>query len=131
MNFKAIVVDDDEICLLVHKQIISISGFHPEPRSFSSGEQALVFLQDLPPDADPVMLFLDINMPVMNGWELLDILHQESFKTPIAVVMVSSSVNRNDKEKASTYSKVIDFIEKPFTLNAMIDLKKKLSGIAV
>lgn len=65
-------------------------------------------------------------MPVMNGWDLLDVIHQENFEKEVHVVMVTSSVDASDKEKAFSYSKVIDFVEKPLDEQALQRLKLRL-----
>jgi CheY-like chemotaxis protein len=57
---------------------------------------------------------LDINMPVMDGWGLLDIIEAD-FDKKIEIIMVTSSVDQGDKDKAASYSKIIDFLEKPFS----------------
>jgi CheY-like chemotaxis protein len=122
------IVDDDEICLMLHKQVLLNSEFHESPVTYNSAEKALAFLNRLSEPQQPVLIFLDINMPDMNGWEFLDILHQEDFGGEQYVVMVSSSVDIRDKEKAASYDKVIGFIEKPFTNGPLSALRLKLPG---
>ena len=126
MDFIAAIADDDEVCLMLHKHFIETSNFHGAPQAFDSAQKALDFLESLPDGSVPVLLFLDINMPVMNGWELLDLLAKEDFKKEVYVVIVSSSVDAADKEKALSYSRVIDFVEKPFDENTIGKLKPKL-----
>jgi CheY-like chemotaxis protein len=53
-------------------------------------------------------------MPVMDGWGLLDIIEAD-FDKKIEIIMVTSSVDQGDKDKAASYSKIIDFLEKPFS----------------
>jgi CheY-like chemotaxis protein len=50
-------------------------------------------------------------MPVMDGWGLLDIIHEADFDKKIEIIMVTSSVDQGDKDKAASYSKIIDFLE--------------------
>lgn len=109
------VVDDDEIILFLHSKIIQSVGLHKSPKTFSSARKALDFFDSLSPETAPILLFLDINMPVMDGWGLLDIIHQETFDKKIEVVMVTSSVDQRDKDRAASYSKIIEFVEKPFS----------------
>jgi CheY-like chemotaxis protein len=126
MEFIAMIVDDDEICLMLHRHFIETTNFHDAPQSFSTAQKALDFLESLPDHSVPVLLFLDINMPVMNGWDLLNMLDQDDFKKEVYVVIVSSSVNVADKEKAFSFSRVIEFVEKPFDENTIEKLKPKL-----
>ena len=123
MNFTVLVVDDDEICLLLHKRIIEMAMLHDAPQTFNSAEKALDFFVNLPDKTKPVLLFLDINMPGMNGWDLLNIIHQDGFHKELYVVIVTSSVDAEEKEKAYSFSKVIEFIEKPFNEAALQKLK--------
>jgi CheY-like chemotaxis protein len=60
-------------------------------------------------DGESILLFLDINMPVMDGWGLLDIIHEADFDK-IEIIMVTSSVDQGDKDKGLVF-KIIDFLE--------------------
>ena len=126
MDFTLAIVDDDAVCLMVHKRILKMTNFHSDPQTFNSAIKALDFFATLSDETKPVLLLLDINMPEMNGWDLLRIIHQEDFKQEIYVVMVSSSVNESDKEMAFSFSKVIDFVEKPFGLTVPERIKPML-----
>ena len=126
MSYNVVVVDDDEIILFLHSKIIQAVGLHKSPKTFNSAMKALDFFECLPDDTAPILLFLDINMPVMNGWGLLDIIHNEDFDKKIEVVMVTSSVDQGDKDKAASYSKIIDFVEKPFSKANLEELKLRL-----
>jgi len=77
MSYHVVVVDDDEIILFLHSRIIRTVGLHNSPRTFNSASKALDFFDSLSNDEERILLFLDINMPVMDGWGLLDIIHQE------------------------------------------------------
>ena len=113
MNLIVVVVDDDNVILFLHKKILQKAKFDESLYTFNSAKKALDFFDKLPDNAEPILLFLDINMPVMNGWDLLEVIHQVGFEKEVHVVMVTSSVDASDKEKAFSYSKVIDFVEKP------------------
>nr|WP_314898140.1 response regulator [uncultured Flavobacterium sp.] len=123
MNFTVAVVDDDNIILFLHKKILQKEKLEESPHTFNSAKKALDFFDTLPDDAKPILLFLDINMPVMNGWDLLEVIHQDGFEKEVHVVMVTSSVDASDKEKAFSYSKVIDFVEKPLDEQVLQRLK--------
>lgn len=123
MSYNVVVVDDDEIILFLHSKIIQAVGLHNSPKTFNSAAKALEFFDSLSSDDEPILMFLDINMPVMDGWGLLEIIHQEDFDKKIEVIMVTSSVDQEDKDKAAWYSKIIHFVEKPFSKAILIDLK--------
>jgi len=122
MSYNIVVVDDDEIVLFLHSRIIQAVGLADSPKTFNSASKALDFFDSLASDGETILLFLDINMPVMDGWGLLDIIHEEGFDKKIEVIMVTSSVDQEDKDKAAAYSKIIHFVEKPFTKANLIAL---------
>jgi len=123
MSYQVVIVDDDEIILFLHSKIIQGIGLDLSPKTFNSALKALEFFENLSIDDEPILLFLDINMPVMDGWGLLDIIHQEDFDNKIEIVMVTSSVHQADKDKATFYSKIIHFVEKPFSKANLLALK--------
>lgn len=122
MNFTALIVDDDELCLFMHKTILEMERFHDAPVVLNSGEKALNFINQSA-GINPIILFLDINMPVMNGWDLLDTIEKEGIDKEVYVVIVTSSVDVKDREKAFSYRRVIDFVEKPFDIGVLERLK--------
>jgi CheY-like chemotaxis protein len=108
-----LVVDDDEndqfICeYIIHK-------FNPGIRILKAfdGTEALEILRTETPDA----IILDINMPVMNGFEFLD-RYAEEFEVHAPVVaMLTSSHLGKDRERAMQYSFVKNYFEKPLTID--------------
>ncbi len=63
----------------------------------------------------PDLIFLDINMPVMNGFEFLAEVQKEKLCPNAKIVMLSSSINPSDKQKSESFPQVIDYIIKPLT----------------
>ena len=122
MNYNVIVVDDDDIILFLHHKILQSVALSEESKSFNSAKKFLDYTASLKDDKRTILLFLDINMPVMDGWGLLDIIHDEAFTHPIEIVMVTSSVDQEDKDKAAQYSKIINFVEKPFSKTILASL---------
>jgi CheY-like chemotaxis protein len=72
------------------------------------------------------LVLLDINMPVMTGWEFLDRIQDQPVAERVKVAMVTSSVDRSDKVKAETYAQVVSFLEKPVTNDMLQTLKTHL-----
>ena len=64
-------------------------------------------------EAKVFLIVLDINMPVMNGWEFLDKLNTIAIKPLVKVIIVTSSIDSSDKDKAKEYDQVFEFMEKP------------------
>jgi CheY-like chemotaxis protein len=114
------VIDDDSIYQMLIKRMvlklnpdIAVSEFLNGKKAFDRLETVLE--SDL--SKTPDMIFLDINMPVMNGWEFLEAyLKIKSTKNlDIPVFIVSSSIDKFDFEKAKSYASVIDYLVKPIS----------------
>lgn len=89
-----------------------------------SGKTAFDYL-NVHDDANTTfLLLLDINMPRMNGWKLLDAINERNFSAQIFVVIVTSSINIADQKKAKLYNRIIDFRIKPITTNVLTELKQ-------
>ncbi len=101
---------------MLHKRLVQKEGLHPSPQSCDNGESALKLMGNTCTVDSKCILLLDINMPVMNGWELLDKLHEhDDTSRKIVVVMVTSSVDPVDRIKAQKYQNVVGFVEKPLS----------------
>ncbi len=119
---KVLIIDDDDIVLLVERKMLQRCEISAEPISFKGGKPALKYLSEIK-EGEEVLILLDINMPEMNGWEFLSQLEVRDIKNRIFVIMVTSSVDRYDKEVAQKYPRVIGFIEKPITADNCAKIK--------
>ena len=95
----------------------------------NSGTDALEYLkaQIYIKEPRPDLIFLDINMPVMNGWEFLDEynLLDKELQSRAIIIMLSTSRNPEDEERRVKWSFVSDFIKKPLTrVNMEVIIKK-------
>lgn len=122
MNSRILVIDDDSIILFIHRTMIKNSGIKAHVDYFLSAELALENIMKYK-DTHSFLLFLDINMPTMSGWELLDILENCSFKDNVNVVMVTSSINESDRNKARGYSQVHEYLTKPIKVADFVALQ--------
>lgn len=117
INFNVVIVDDDALVLFLHKTVIERSLLPQATYGFRNGKEALDFLAKKNEKDLPLLVLLDINMPVLNGWDFLGQIQQKHFKKRIFVVMVSSSINTADMDKAKDFPQVIDYVEKPLNSN--------------
>ncbi|MDX2305315.1 MAG: response regulator [Microscillaceae bacterium] len=123
-----LVVEDDEITSFLIQKTLSKSNVFKEILSFENGQPALVYLQEALAQLKPIpdLILLDINMPIMDGWELLDALQELHFPNHIPVVMLTSSINEEDRRKAKTYKNVQGYFTKPLTEKYVEELVKLL-----
>jgi CheY-like chemotaxis protein len=132
MNFNSrsvsvLLVDDDEINNFISIKLIKKALLNTEIMACLNGKFAidqLVEIQRKDPAKLPDYILLDINMPIMNGWEFLDEYKRlnidPSGKTKIFII--SSSVFSNDINKARSYPLVKDFISKPLNVDKIVEL---------
>lgn len=112
----ACVIDDDQVFLSLAKKIITVKKFCDDVLIFKSGEEALQFFKNK--KCIPDVILLDLNMPVMDGWDFLNefnYLKKESSKK-VNLYIVSSSEDPFDYDKAKATDAVHDYISKPITI---------------
>lgn len=117
------LIDDDIPTNFIHERIIEGSGVEAKVHVFEGGALALEYLNQNSIDSKPGIIFLDINMPGMDGWEFLDQyekLPQEQ-RSKIILVILSTSINPDDKYKSEQRASVDSFLSKPLK-NEDIDL---------
>ena len=117
---KIMLVDDQKMANFINKKLIEVTDFAESIIDYTLPRTALSELDKEKPD----LIFLDLNMPDINGWSFLDALKEKDDQT--RVVIVTSSTSDLDKEKAQNYNQVIDFLIKPLNKNIILDLKNKL-----
>ena len=125
-------VDDDSITLMLCKKVIMKANFSKNIDTAVNGEDALKYFDNLIIESDannnnyPQLIFLDLNMPVMNGWEFLDIFSKNQYLKHFSgtkVIVLSSTIDPDDVKKSKQYSMVIEFLSKPITTEILELLK--------
>lgn len=125
MKFNDVfVVDDDKIFHFLIKKLLSSNNIDVSPNFFENGLQAIEGIKSKlnngqnPPD----LILLDINMPVLDGWQFLEEyrLLKERIKKEITIYIISSSDHTTDKDKAKFYqTEVKDYFLKPMTSDSL------------
>ena len=118
------LVDDDPINNLINKRLLGKIGISENIVEFLEGEEALDKLNDIEADQS-VLIFLDINMPVLNGWEFLDKYLELYGHRSDKIVILSSSIDYQDRFKAQGYEIVSGFLEKPLTLGKIEEIRNQ------
>ena len=121
------LVDDNETDNFISKRIIEITDFASDVIIKSSGKSALEYIgaHRNDPDKLPDLIFLDINMPIVDGFVFLYEFEKFSnlVKNKCKVIILSSSDNKRDIDKIVNNENVIKFITKPLTETALEEIK--------
>lgn len=121
---KTILIDDDEVFLMMTKKMMANSDFDQAPVSFTSGEEALKFMEEDYSVNEVYLLFLDINMPGMNGWEFLEKVAPMITEQNTYVFLTTSSTDDEDIAQAGEHDLVYQFLSKPVLTETFSQLKE-------
>jgi CheY-like chemotaxis protein len=127
---NVMLVDDNDTDNFIHKRVIELTGFAQNIIVKSSGKSALEYLETNKGNVNnlPDVIFLDINMPIVDGFVFLYEYENfpDSLRDKCKVVILSSSDNKRDIDRIVDNEYVINFITKPLSEEALDDLKKLL-----
>jgi CheY-like chemotaxis protein len=113
----AFIIDDDQMFTFILSRQMKLLGFSETTLVFQNGLEALKYLQLVmdSPDMLPAAILLDLNMPVLDGWQFLDEFTKIKTHKKITVFLMSSSIDQVDHARALTYKEVSRFYIKPIT----------------
>ncbi|MFM2230170.1 MAG: hypothetical protein RL607_1428 [Bacteroidota bacterium] len=119
-----LLVDDDSIIDYLHKKILQKAGFNDSITTVYNGkeaiEQLLRFNENLD-EKDALLLLLDLNMPILNGWQFLEEFQNihTQLKFSIDIFILSSSNNPDDINRSKQHPLVKGYLNKPLTLTTV------------
>lgn len=127
---RAVIIDDSKIDRYISEAIIKKSSFAKEVLTFNAAEAALAYLSSFINDpADfPEIILLDINMPVMDGFDFLDEYTKlpEDLQNRCHVIMISSTNSHEDFNRIKAYPSVCMFFNKPLSDAVLKNIHKNL-----
>lgn len=128
-----LLIDDDVPTNFIHRKIVQNTNIEVDIKAITSAQEALDFLtssgkyENDDEALRPGIIFLDINMPGMNGWdfmaeyEKLDTIH----KSRAIVVMLSTSQNPDDELMASSHEEIVTYLNKPLSEDVFVKIADK------
>ena len=128
MDKSIFVIDDYSISLVTANQAIKQHGFFGKITTYSEAQLALDYLinNQNNPAVLPNVILLDLNMPIMNGWEFLEALEElaPNLINLIDIYILSSSVDPGDIQRSKKYTSVNGFLSKPLAQNMLQNMMK-------
>jgi CheY-like chemotaxis protein len=124
------LIDDDEVFVYLTRKTLNKTNLVEHIRVFENGLDALNFIKDNLYNQDelPEVIFLDLNMPIMDGWQFLQEFSRLKLdpNKSITIYICSSSISPDDVARAKSISEVSDFIFKPITADKLYEIVDSL-----
>lgn len=129
MNKKVLLIDDDPIFHIIFTRMITKVYSGLSVNSFPNGKIGIDYLNKNYSTDNQYVIVLDINMPIINGWQFLDVLRKKGIlpNNNISVYILTSSTDMDDVKQSKTYSFVKDIISKPLTVSSLHSILRPLT----
>lgn len=130
---NVMLIDDNEIDNFINQKMLESVSLTEKIMVFSGGKSAYEFLVNVlksssPEELLPELVFLDIDMPMMDGFQFLDNINSLGPAIEgIKFIILTTSINPHDQEKAENNRRVISFVNKPLTAEFLENLKTSIS----
>jgi CheY-like chemotaxis protein len=109
--------------------MMQIADFAQDVKAFEDGKEAIDVLEPLMRRNEieqlPDLIMVDLNMPIMDGWQFIEAFTQIPCKKQIILYIVSSSIDPNDRQRAASYSQVSGYLLKPITRDVLRSISKE------
>lgn len=127
---KTVLIDDSDIDLFIQRRFLEVYNFSNELLLYKSAEEALGWLQNINGASAPDIIFLDLNMPEIDGFSFLKNFRDlpDKIKIKSKIVVLTSSNSSKDREQAFTFKNVIQFITKPLKQTDIEELRRLITA---
>lgn len=130
---SVLLVDDDRFINLAQSKAVERANIGVSVKAITNVEEALDFLtvsgvyEGTQVTPRPGIIFLDINMPGLTGWDFMALYHRldETYKAKVIVVMLTTSLNPDDQKRALSDNAIVDFLHKPLRPEMVIDIAER------
>ena len=129
------IIDDDELNNYICGKIVKYTGYAEKIKDYTDATKALKDLRYLiehKPEELPEIIFLDLSMPIMDGWEFLEEYDKldKSYTSNIYLTILTTSIFESDKERALTFPDVNNYLCKPLSADNLEIINKEMHVIA-
>lgn len=125
------LIDDDPITIFSVKKLIEITQIAKTIVSFRNGHEALEFFNNMENQIHPDLILLDLNMPIVDGWEFMDAYSKLNLNNEVVIYVMTSSINPSDAKKVKAYNQKFSFqvkhLIKPINKDKLQTLAKEYS----
>ena len=122
------IIDDDPIYIFAIKKLLNINNIANKYLIYNNGKDAIEGLKNNKLTISPDLILLDINMPIMDGWQFLEAFKELNLVKTIPLFIVSSSISSVDINKAEQHNLVKGYICKPIDGKKLIEIKQIYSN---
>ena len=112
------LIDDDPIFVFALSKMLKRLNLFSEITVFENGKAALDAIEQ-EPSRLPDVIFLDLNMPIMDGWQFLEKIEGTQFVNKLEILVLSSTVDPHDIDRIGKHSKIKTFLPKPISLDKL------------
>ncbi|WP_029036797.1 response regulator [Salinimicrobium xinjiangense] len=123
-NLPEILILEDDLIIAKLQEYLVEKVCRRSPLIFKNGKEAIDYLDTRTERERDILVLLDINMPIMNGWEFMEACEKRAYKFQIHVVIVTSSLFKEDCEKAKQFDGIIGYYTKPLKKEDMQEIMK-------
>lgn len=128
-----LLVDDDNACNFFNRRLLKNKYSITQVQEARNGRDAIAIVKQAAEGNQPLphLIFLDLNMPVMSGWEFLNEFKKlpDAVKQQVVIIILSSSINPDDKARAKTYTEVAAYENKYLTDESLARIIEEHFGI--